>query len=194
MILTGKEDLRIQKSIKAIQEAFEELMAEKDYEKITVKELCTRAMINKKTFYQYYDDLDALLREAQAEYTRGYMERVKDYELPRDLAKANREFFLYSAKQGKLYEKITCSGNMNAVRKQMIDTVMKHTWRQSKTFAALDTFHQNALLNYINMVTIDIYKQWVLAEKKVPLEEVITLTELLVTSGTDGYLKNVKGK
>ena len=54
MILTGHEDLRIVKTIEGIKTAFEELICEKDYEKITVKELCDKARINKKTFYHYH--------------------------------------------------------------------------------------------------------------------------------------------
>ncbi|MDO4846012.1 MAG: helix-turn-helix domain-containing protein, partial [Oscillospiraceae bacterium] len=61
MILTGNEDLRVVKTIAAIKRAFDELICEKDFERITVKELCERAQINKKTFYHYYSSLDELL-------------------------------------------------------------------------------------------------------------------------------------
>lgn len=67
MILQGNEDLRVVKTIDGIKRAFEELICEKDYEKITVKELCDRARLNKKTFYHYYETLDALLAEFQME-------------------------------------------------------------------------------------------------------------------------------
>lgn len=50
MILNGTEDLRVLKTITGIKSAFRELICEKDYEKITVKELCDRAKINKKLF------------------------------------------------------------------------------------------------------------------------------------------------
>ena len=53
MILTGNEDLRVVKTIEGIKAAFEELICEKNYEQITVKELCDKARINKKTFYHY---------------------------------------------------------------------------------------------------------------------------------------------
>ena len=61
MKLSGHEDLRIRRTLESIRRAFEELMLEKDYEKITVTELAQRAMINKKTFYTYYPSLDDLL-------------------------------------------------------------------------------------------------------------------------------------
>ena len=50
MILTGSEDIRVKKTIISIRNAFCEMICEMDYERITVKELCERAMINKKPF------------------------------------------------------------------------------------------------------------------------------------------------
>ena len=101
MILTGHEDLRVVKTIGGIKTAFEELICEKDYEKITVKELCDRARINKKTFYHYYETLDHLLAEMQGELSLGFIERIKNLKLPEELDKVNREFFLYAAEQGR---------------------------------------------------------------------------------------------
>ena len=105
MILQGNEDLRVRKTIQGIKDAFEELICEKQYEKITVKELCDRAQINKKTFYHYYETLDALLSELQGELGEGYLKRIRGYALPEELDKVNREFFLYSAEQGLAYER-----------------------------------------------------------------------------------------
>ena len=65
MLINGTEDLRVQKTIDAIQKTFEDMICEMDYEKITVKELCERARINKKLFYRYYSVLDDLLAELQ---------------------------------------------------------------------------------------------------------------------------------
>ncbi|MCI7181103.1 MAG: TetR/AcrR family transcriptional regulator [Schaedlerella sp.] len=50
-------DLRIEKSEKAIRNAFLELRSKKPLEKITVKELCALSMINKSTFYSHYQDI-----------------------------------------------------------------------------------------------------------------------------------------
>ena len=109
MLINGTEDLRIQKTMSAIKESFEALICEKEYNEITVTELCQRAKINKKTFYHYYPTLDDLLSEMQMELSSAYIDLVKDYRLPEDAEKVNRIFFEYSAAQGLAYEKITCS-------------------------------------------------------------------------------------
>ena len=58
-----------------------------------------------------------------------YLERIKNYRIPEDLDKINREFFLYSAEKGSVYEKITCSGNYGYIRSRMISNVMNSTWK-----------------------------------------------------------------
>ena len=60
-------DIRIQKTEAAIKNAFMELRSRKPVEKITVKELCGLAQINKSTFYTHYDDIYALSDAMQSE-------------------------------------------------------------------------------------------------------------------------------
>ncbi|MCD7964359.1 MAG: TetR/AcrR family transcriptional regulator [Clostridiaceae bacterium] len=50
-------DLRIEKTRQSIINAFIALRSGKPLEKITVKELCEKAMINKSTFYFHYADI-----------------------------------------------------------------------------------------------------------------------------------------
>lgn len=52
----GSVDLRIRKTQKAIKDAFLELIEEKDFEHISVKDITDRAMISRNTFYLHYTD------------------------------------------------------------------------------------------------------------------------------------------
>lgn len=188
MQLTGKEDLRVQKTISAIKKAFEELICEKDYDSIKVTELCQRSMINKKTFYHYYPSLDDLLAEMQAELSEAYLERVKDCKLPRDAAKVNREFFAYSAEQGMAYEKITCAtGAYSQTRQEMIDRVIAETWGESEAFRGLNPSQQRMVLNFISTVSVGCYREWVADGKQMPLEDVIQLSTTLMCGGLDRF-------
>ena len=53
-------DKRIEKTEKAIKEAFIGLRKKKPLEKISIKELCEMANINKSTFYSHYENLYTL--------------------------------------------------------------------------------------------------------------------------------------
>ncbi|MBQ6519758.1 MAG: TetR/AcrR family transcriptional regulator [Anaerolineaceae bacterium] len=187
MILKGNEDLRVVKTIESIKSAFDELICEKDYEKITVKELCDRVRINKKTFYHYYETLDYLLAEMQTELSSSYIERIKDYSLPEDLDKVNREFFLYSAEQGLAYEKITCSVTYHTIRNDMVENVNTVGWSKSAKYQKLFDYEKKLLMGFINNAVLNAYRQWVEDGKKLPLEEVIELTNRLVLGGVNGF-------
>ena len=194
MILKGYEDLRVIKTIEAIKEAFEQLLCEKDYGKITVTELCERARINKKTFYHYYETLDALLTEMQTELSAGFLERVKDYSLPEQLESVNREFFLYSAEQGPAYEKITCSGTCHAIRDEMVGNVNEAGWGRSEAYRSLGSFEQKLLMSFINDTALTAYRQWVEDGKSMPVDEVIELTNRIVLGGVKGFFAEGRSK
>ncbi len=75
-------DLRVEKTEKAIKNAFIELRARKPLEKITVKELCAEAYINKSTFYSHYADIYALSEAMEQETVASIInsiEHLKDY-------------------------------------------------------------------------------------------------------------------
>ena len=61
----GKMDLRIIKTRTQIKEAFLSLRDKFMPEKIRVKDICDRAMINKTTFYKYYEDSSDLCNEIE---------------------------------------------------------------------------------------------------------------------------------
>ena len=189
MILQGNEDLRVVKTIEGIKSAFESLICEKDYDRIRVKELCERARINKKTFYHYYETLDALLAEMQVELSTGFIDRIKDYRLPEDLDKVNREFFLYSSEQGLAYEKITCSRTYRSIRDEMVEGVNDAGWSKSEKYQKLSEFEKKLLMEFINESVLTFYRQWIEGGKEVSLEEVIDITNRIVLGGVNGFFR-----
>ena len=69
-------DIRVKKTKRAIQKAFIELLREKPYEKITVREVAERAEINKTTFYAHYETLNALAAELEQQTIHLIMEQM----------------------------------------------------------------------------------------------------------------------
>ena len=63
----AKIDVRARYTRKIIKESFYTLLREKPVEKITVKELCEKAEINRSTFYKHYLDCYDLLNKIEEE-------------------------------------------------------------------------------------------------------------------------------
>ncbi len=187
MKITGTEDLRVQKTIESIRTVFEHMICEMDYHEMTVKELCDRAKINKKTFYRYYPTLDDLLAELQAEMSSEYIEMISHYRLPEELSKVNEAFFRYSVSKGEAYEKITCAASYLSIRNTMVEKVNDATWRKSAWFNNIPVWQQHMLIVYVQYTIIELYRQWVEDGKKTPVKEVIELSNQLICEGVDGF-------
>lgn len=82
------EDRRVRKTKKAIQDVFCEMTKEKKLNEITVKELCTKADINKSTFYLHYRDIYDLADSIQSILIRDVCAIIDEYPYEETLSKA----------------------------------------------------------------------------------------------------------
>lgn len=62
-----RKDLRIQKTEKAIREAFLDIRRRMPLEKVKVRNICQQAMINTSTFYNHYRDVQHLSEQLENE-------------------------------------------------------------------------------------------------------------------------------
>ena len=69
-------DIRVEKTRQSIINAFIELRSHRELERITIKELCERARINKSTFYSHYQDIYHLSDTLETEVVVSIMENL----------------------------------------------------------------------------------------------------------------------
>jgi len=79
-------DARVRYTKMIIRETFFSLIEEKPVTKITVKELCEKADINRAMFYRYYQDVYDLLNQMEDEFIE-QMKSESEYALDNDLIK-----------------------------------------------------------------------------------------------------------
>lgn len=87
-----QEDIRIQKTNRAIKEAFRFMVCEMPADKITVKELSERAHIHRKTFYLHYSCLEELYQEMLREACEDYYMQVNQLPENMPMKEINRSF------------------------------------------------------------------------------------------------------
>lgn len=61
--MVNQEDPRVLRTRQLIREAFRNLLRNKEFEAISIKDIAQRATINRATFYAHYEDKYALLEE-----------------------------------------------------------------------------------------------------------------------------------
>lgn len=81
-------DLRVLKTKKNIRDAFLELRKKQSLDEIKVNALCEKAMINKTTFYNHYQDIYELSEELESEVLDSFFNNFKD--IDKMLTDANR--------------------------------------------------------------------------------------------------------
>lgn len=54
-------DMRVRRTDKFLWEALMSLLTERDFESITVSDICERAMVHRTTFYKHYEDKQGIL-------------------------------------------------------------------------------------------------------------------------------------
>lgn len=79
-----KEDVRVQRTRKLLQQALIDLTVEMGFAAVTVRDICNRAMVNRSTFYRYYLDkydlLDQYMDAVQAATTEAAAQAEKTWD------------------------------------------------------------------------------------------------------------------
>ena len=73
-----KTDARVRYTVHMIQNVFLELLKEKPVAKITVKEICGHAEINRSTFYKHYQDVYDLMEKLENEAVEAFEKLLDD--------------------------------------------------------------------------------------------------------------------
>jgi len=106
-----QEDRRIRRTRKLLNEALIELIAEKEYDEITVQEIADRADIGHRTFYRHYAGKDELLVDVMKDALSGFRDLLvlpSSLLLPSDESDGTpqengRRLFEYVGEQEKLF-------------------------------------------------------------------------------------------
>ena len=81
---SGKTDRRIQRTFEQLTDALPRLLLHKDWNQITVQELCDEAMIRRTTFYQHFQDKHDFMRWRMRERLKEFSAYIDDVIPPQD--------------------------------------------------------------------------------------------------------------
>jgi AcrR family transcriptional regulator len=116
-------DRRVKYTKMVLKESFIKLLKEKDISKITIKEICDDADINRATFYAHYSDQYDLMRKIENELfdnidesLSGYMSDHTDF----NLIEALIQIFDYIKENAELCKLLLCErGDINFQKRVM---------------------------------------------------------------------------
>jgi AcrR family transcriptional regulator len=171
-------DLRVVRTLDQIREAFLEMLNAMDYEDIAVKELITRADVNRKTFYRHYASLDDLLKEIMNDIKSRFLDKIRTVTPPEDRKEITRAFYESMEELGAFGERLVMGGSLSFLSEKQTYEVMQETWDTKKL---PDPSLAKIIINYVSGSTLAIYREWAAEGKTIPLDEIIDLTANLLT-------------
>ena len=120
-------DLRIQKTYLALHSSFLALLEEKQFEDITVNELCDRAMIRRTTFYKHFADkyeyFTFYIKEVVATFQDRLAPDVADGEVDAYLLHMCRELLRFMKQHEKLVQNIKNSSMFPILLSIVLDQI-----------------------------------------------------------------------
>lgn len=186
--MAEKIDLRIQKTYDSLIVAFQELLQEKSFEEITVKELCSRARTRTATFYTHFDDkydffffMVKELRKSFANSVDSICEKgdAADYYI--QLLRCGMN---YIEQNGEMAKSIRNSsmlvGMLHLMQDDMTEELRKHLQQDSGTFGVLNysDIMVQFLIGGMNQVT----EWWFSQKKTLDKETILSDTKVLVSN------------
>lgn len=139
-------DKRIEKTKHGIYNAFIELRSKKSLERISVKELCELANINKSTFYAHYLDIYDLSDKIESEITAEIMKEINIDDLIENPAGLPRQLSLLLTSKQSLISTIFSGSRTQELPRKILSEILNKL--SEKHFDYANNERVNIMLTY----------------------------------------------
>ena len=183
-----KIDLRIQKTYDSLMTAFQELLQEKSFEQITVKELCNRARTRTATFYTHFDDkydffffMVKELRKSFADSVDMLCDKNSDVDYYIQLLQCGMNYLEKNEKQANsIRSSSMLVGMLHLMQDDMTDKLQEHLKKDSNFSDILNQpeIMVQFLIGGMNQVT----EWWFTQKKTINKEDILEDTKVLVSN------------
>lgn len=181
-------DLRVQRTKKMLRENFKEMFLTMKYDSITIKELCERAMVNRRTFYLHYNSIDDILSELLADLAKDFLEYTSGYDHLANPDRMVRDFFVFT-NEHPLFEKINNDLEYNYIRELLNGKVKGIATNSFDSILHYDEFTRKMITTYLNSATVNMYRTWSNDGKKVPIDDAIEIATTLIKKGINSMAR-----
>ncbi len=179
-------DARIRYTKMVIKQQFAELLKEIPLKRVTVKEICDRAEINRATFYRYYNDPYDLMNKIEEEFLIDLME-----ELEPSSTKGIKEKLLVIMEKMKenisLYQALFSeNGDRQFLERLLILCYKESAVFLHQRFERLSYQEQEYLYYFLANGCSGSLTQWVSGGMETPIDQMADFTEKLCDNAIRG--------
>ena len=167
-----KTDLRIRRTYKYLTDALFELLKEKNFDDITVGELCEKAMIRRATFYKHfagkYEFLTFIIKDKQNEFEESYQPEIQNTDPRNFYINTFDKTLAFFEENMEMFKTILRSSSSGVLLQMLSDEVergiLKHLKQDEKAGASLSA-QPEILSVMLTGAFIYVIRWWVLSEQ-----------------------------
>lgn len=154
-----KNNRRAQMTRLLLRTALIELMQEKSFSEITIKEICEQADLNRTTFYLHYTDQFALLSDVENEVYQKTLETLKNVKPAADAPSMIETFLQYIKSNASLFRILFFDAGSEGFRSRFIENMLKSLRVNIPLSCAAE--EEPYLLCYLMQGSVHMIMEWI---------------------------------
>ena len=187
------EDRRSRRSQKLLKKGLLELMREKKFSAISVRDVTERADMNRGTFYLHYPDTTSLLQSVETDMLAEAQilidEHLAEFEAGGSLRPVFKPILDYIVEHRPEFEALFATNSTSNFTDRLQDLIHRNgvSLVQAK-FHGVASSQMDFLINFIGYGLIGLIKTWFDQDMVIPRENLVQLADRLVNSAAEGAL------
>ncbi|MFT9373525.1 MAG: TetR/AcrR family transcriptional regulator [Liquorilactobacillus hordei] len=174
-----KKDLRYQKTKIAILRAIEVLLQNKDFEKISIKDICETAQVSRSAFYLHYTDKYDLAKQCQLELIETGNRFIKERVITkRDKLMLTMLNLLLG--EGKVLALLISSHGSSEIQ-ESIRAVMRQNMQKNilplTNLKFANSTEERYFLSFFSNAIFGVIQEWINSGQKESPEEIVALVD-----------------
>ncbi len=184
-----KHDHRVQYTKHILKETLIKILKKQPINKITIKNLCEKANLNRSTFYSHYNDQYDLLKQIENEFFNDIKFYLKKYQLENNQAEfvaILTHIFTYIKDNKELSKILLTHNDFIALQKKIMLLIQEQTiseWR----LQIQDKNHANYIYIFTITGSIGVLQQWLKNDLEEPPEEIAHIITNYIYASKKNY-------
>lgn len=181
-----KTDRRVVKTKHAIFKAFVELLNEKDINQITITDIAKRANINRKTFYNYYSDVNGVMEEIENLTVEAFINNMGTVEFTNMADFLTKIFIKFTETVNKdleFFNLLFKTNNRSFLIVKIVEALKEYVQKRIEESNELDIPRFEVVSNFYLSGVLSVYMNWFMNNYDQSIEEISALLTELVLHG-----------
>ncbi len=181
-----KTDRRIKYTKMVLRESLTKLMQDKPISRITIKELCEKADINRATFYTHYNDQFDLLKKVEQEIIddiNSYLDSFSFEENNSYALEIMTKIFEYIKENAEICRVLLGANGNIEFQKNIIMIVQTRFVAEQKTKKSVDEKVVEFVFTFAATGSIGMIQKWLTEESNIPAADMAKLVIKLTNQG-----------